>query len=314
MSTIGTTAIKAVNGTKRGVVKTRTRQWREARRAYLVWGPLILYTSLWSVIPLLFGLYLGFTDYNAINGKPVWVGFKNFETFFMISEFPILLLRQVALGAVCLAVNTVLSFGMALLLNVKSRLKGIYRTAVYVPSVAASTTTTGVWIALLNPAANQGINKIITALGGTAIPWNYSALWMFFWIVIYNSWKSMGPAVILWLGGLQGIDPSLYEAAKVDGATFGQQVRYITLPGLKYITMFILLTGIIAAMQMFDQVMLISAGNPYGQTDVLMYRIYRDGFRNFNLGMAGAESLILGLATIVFAVGYFKLQQRRDDK
>jgi ABC-type sugar transport system permease subunit len=294
--------------------KKRTRLWREARRAYFIWVPLLVYTSLWSLIPLIYGLYLGFTEYNGINGKPVWVGLKNFETFFLIHDYPILLLRQVLLGSVCLITSTIFSFGMALLLNVSSRLKGIYRTAVYVPSVAASTTTAGVWLALLNPAANQGINKIITAFGGTAIPWNYSALWMFFWIVIYNSWKAMGPTVILWLGGLQGIDPSLYEAARVDGATFGQQIRYITLPGLKYITMFILLTGIIGAMQMFDQVMLISGGNPYGQSDVLMYRIYRDGFKNFNMGMAGAESLILGLVTIVFAVGYFKLQQRGDDR
>jgi ABC-type sugar transport system permease subunit len=161
--------------------------------------------------------------------------------------------------------------------------------------------------------ANQGLNKIITGLGGAAITWGYSSMWMFFWIVVYNTWKNLGPAVILWLGGLQGIDPSLYEAARVDGASFWQQVRYITLPGLRYITMFILLTGIIAAMQMFDQVMLISGGNPYGQTDVLMYRIYRDGFKNFNLGMAGAESLILGLVTVVFAIGYFKLQQKGND-
>jgi ABC-type sugar transport system permease subunit len=291
-----------------------SRRWREARRAYLIWCPLIFYTSIWSLIPLLYGLYLGFTDYNGLGGKPVWVGLKNFETFFLIAEFPILLLRQALLGAATLAVNTILSFGMALLLNVKSRLKGIFRAAVYVPAVAASTTTTAIWVALLNPLGNQGLNKIITTLGGTAIAWNYSAMWMFFWIVIYNSWKNIGPAMILWLGGLQGIDPSLYEAAQVDGAGFWQRVRYITLPGLRYITMYILLTGIIGAMQMFDTVMLISGGNPYGQTDVLMFKIYRDGFRNFNLGMAGAESLILGLATVVFAVGYFNLQQKGGDQ
>ena len=137
---------------------------------------------------------------------------------------------------------------------------------------------------------------------------------MVFWIVLYFVWQRVGPAAIIWLGGLQGIDPSLYEAAKVDGANFWQQVRYITIPGLKFIAMYILLTGIIGAMQMFDVVMFISKGNPFGQTDVLMYRIYRDGFINFNLGMAGAESLMLGIVTVVFALGYLWLQKRSDDE
>ena len=137
---------------------------------------------------------------------------------------------------------------------------------------------------------------------------------MVFWIVLYFVWQRVGPATIIWLGGLQGIDPSLYEAAKVDGANFWQQVRYITIPGLKFIAMYILLTGIIGAMQMFDVVMFISKGNPFGQTDVLMYRIYRDGFINFNLGMAGAESLVLGLVTIFFALGYLWLKKRSEDE
>ena len=76
----------------------------------------------------------------------------------------------------------------------------------------------------------------------------------------------------------------------------------------------VVITGIIGAMQMFDVVMFISKGNPFGQTDVLMYRIYRDGFINFNLGMAGAESLVLGLVTIFFALGYLWLQKRSEDE
>ena len=182
------------------------------------------------------------------------------------------------------------------------------------PNIAAVSATTAVFVALLNPLSDQGLNKIIQSLGGKAITWNYSQFWMIFWIVVYFVWQRVGPATIIWLGGLQGIDPSLYEAAKVDGASFRQQIRYITIPGLRFIAMYILLTGIIGAMQMFDVVMFISKGNPYGKTDVLMYRIYRDGFINFNLGMAGAESLVLGLITIVFALGYLRLQTRSEDQ
>jgi ABC-type sugar transport system permease subunit len=275
--------------------------------------PIIVYTSVWSLIPLLYGLYLGFTEYNALGKPPRWVGLSNFRLFFATSEYVELLGRQLLLGFLVLVSNTTVSFLFALLLNVKSRLKGIYRTAIYVPSVAAATATAAVFVGLLNPLANQGLNSFISALGGTPVTWNYSQFWMFFWIVAYSVWRSAGPTAIIWLGGLQGIDPSLYEAAKVDGAGFWQQVRFITLPGLRFISLYILLTGIIGTMQMFDTVMFISGGGPYGQTDVLMYRIYRDGFLNFNLGMAGAESMILGLLTVVFALGYLKVQQMGGD-
>jgi ABC-type sugar transport system permease subunit len=296
------------------VKKRKTRQWMEARRAYFFFIPLIFYTSLWSLIPLLYAFYLGFTEYNGLGRSPVFVGLKNFETLFMLPDFTILLVRQMIFGFVCLVSGTICSFIFALLLNIRSRIKGFFRSALYIPSLAASTATAGIWVALLNPGNRQGINYLISLLGGTPVPWNYSPMWMFFWIIMYNIWKGVGPGAILWLGGLQGIDPSLYEAAKVDGATFPQQIRHITIPGLRYITMYVLLTGIIGAMQMFDQVMFISGGNPYGQTDVLMYKIYRDGFRNFNLGMAGAESLILGFVIIIFAFMYFNVQWKRLEK
>ncbi|MCL2058301.1 MAG: sugar ABC transporter permease [Oscillospiraceae bacterium] len=275
--------------------------------------PFFSYIALWNLIPLVYGLYLGFTEFNALGSSPTWVGLKNFETFFTVPEYRQLLFRQVWMGMLALACNTVISFILALALNVQSRVKGVFRTAIYVPNVAAVSATTAVFVALLNPLANQGLNKVLVSMGFPAITWNYSQGWMVFWIIAYFVWQRVGPAVIIWLGGLQGIDPSLYEAAKVDGATFWQQVFYITLPGLKFISMYILLTGIIGAMQMFDVIMFISKGNPFGRTDVLMYRIYRDGFVNFNLGMAGAESLVLGLVTVVFALGYLWLQQRRDD-
>jgi ABC-type sugar transport system permease subunit len=290
-----------------------SRAKREARRAYIIIIPFFLYIALWNLVPLIYGLYLGFTEFNALGSSPVWVGLKNFRTFFSVPEYAQLLVRQIWMGMLALACNTIVSFMLALALNVESKVKGVFRTAIYVPNVAAVSATTAVFVALLNPLANQGLNKLIVSLGGEAVTWNYSQYWMVFWIIVYFVWQRVGPAVIIWLGGLQGIDPSLYEAAKVDGASFWQQVAHITLPGLKFISMYILLTGIIGAMQMFDVIMFISKGNPFAKTDVLMYRIYRDGFVNFNLGMAGAESLILGLITVVFAISYLWLQQRRED-
>ena len=133
--------------------------------------------------------------------------------------------------------------------------------------------------------------------------------------VLLGPWYALACAILIallrmWLMGV--------NLLAVTGAVFGA-----VLSGLLYratgkmlaaVAGEIVGTGIIGAMQMFDVVMFISKGNPFGQTDVLMYRIYRDGFINFNLGMAGAESLVLGLVTIFFALGYLWLQKRSEDE
>jgi ABC-type sugar transport system permease subunit len=258
------------------------------------------------------GLLLGFTDFNALNGLPKWVGLKNFTTFFSSKDYLTLLGRQMWMGSLCLVANVVLSFMLALALNIKHPLRGFFRTSVYIPNIAAAAITSGVFIALLNPF-NGGINMFFKSLGMDPIIWNYSQFWMVFWIIVFFVWRSAGPAAIIWLGGLQSIDPSLYEAAKVDGAGRFQQILYITIPGLRFIASYILLTGLIGVMQMFDVVMLISHGNPYGKTDVLMYRIYRDGVVSFNMGMAGAASTVLGLVTIVIAFLVFIVISKGDN-
>lgn len=285
--------------------KRLTRKQRENRRAYAIIIPIFSYIAIWSFIPLLIGLFLGFTKFDALSGLPQWVGLDNFKTFFATKDYPILLFRQLWIGGLCLIANTVLSFFIALALNVKNPLRGLFRTVVYVPNIAAVTVTVAVFVALLNPF-NGGMNKFLVSMGYDAIIWNYSQFWMVVWIVVFFVWRSIGPIAIIWLGGFSSIDPILYEAARVDGANRLQQILYITIPALRFIMVYIMITGLIGVMQMFDVIMLLTKGNPYGQTDVLMYRIFRDGIVSFNMGMAGASSTILGLVTLVLAFISYK--------
>lgn len=289
-----------------------SRAKREARRAYLVVVPILAYMAIWGLIPLIFGLYLGFTEFNGLGGSPKFIGLRNYIDFFTTGEYLKLLWRQLWMGVLCLSINTVLSFIIGLSLNVKSRLRGLFRTSVYVPTIAAVSITTAVFVSLLDPVSGN-LNKLLEVLGAEKVVWSYSQFWMVFWITVFYIWRSVGPAAIIWLGGLQSIDPVLYEAADVDGANMIEKIRFITIPGLRFVAAYIILTGIIGVMQMFDVVMFISKGNPYGLTDVLMYRIYRDGIVNFNLGMAGASSTILGLVTVVFALLYFKFIVMKED-
>ena len=298
-------------GVKR--VKRVTIAYREAKIAYLVIIPFFAYIALWNLIPLLYGIYIGFTEYNALS-PPTWVGLRNFNRFFdPDGVYWGLLWRQIWMGVISLSLNTFLSFFIALALNASLRGRGFFRVSVYIPAVAAVSVTTAVFVALLSPHGG-GFNRFLISIGQDPVVWNHSQFWMVLWIVVFFIWRNIGVASIIWLGGLQGIDPTLHEAAKVDGATASQRLRYITIPGLRFIASYILLTGIIAVMQMFDVVMFISGGNPFGQTDVLMYRIFRYGTEHFNLGMAGASGTILGIFTLIFAAIYLKLFLKREEK
>jgi len=296
-------------------VKRSTLARKEARIAYAIMIPFFVYIAFWNLIPLISGILMGFTEYNALN-PPRWVGLRNYRDFFdPVNGYLTLLVRQVWMGAIALALNTVISFAIGLALNVSMRGRGFFRVSVYVPAVAAVSVTTAVFVSLLDPVSG-GVNRFLLSIGQQAIPWSHSQFWMVFWIVTFFVWRNLGVASIIWLGGLQGIDPSLHEAAQVDGATFVQRIRYIVIPGLRFVASYIILTGIIGVMQMFDVVMFISQGNPFGQTDVLMYRIFRLGAVNFNLGMAGASSTILGFITLIFVGIYLKgmLSKEAKDK
>lgn len=282
---------------------------REALRAYSIILPFYIWFFIFIPLPLLFGFGISFFDFEALGKPPEWVGLKNFITFFSSRDYLTLLLRQIWIGGLCMSTNMITSFFLALLLNSTFKMRAFFRTAYYIPGVTAVSATTAIYVALLNPY-DGGLNKFFLSIGKEPIIWAHSAFWMVFWIVVYGLWRSVGATAVFWLGGLQSISPSLYEAARIDGANRVQEIRYITIPGLRNIGAFIFLTQMIGAMQMYDVIMLISRGGPVGKTDVLMYRIFRDGIISFNMGMAGASSLVLGSLTLIFAFIYFKLSAK----
>lgn len=299
-------------GKKNNMYRT-DRDRRDNQLALFNIIPIFVWYLAFNAIPIGIGIFLAFSEWNALAAAPRFIGIQNFVTFFSSPEYVRLLFRQFFIGGLAVLTNFILSFFLGLMLNVPIRLKGFFRVCDYMPSVTAVSTTTAVFVALLMPF-DGGLNSFLERIGMDPVVWTHSTNWMIFWIVIYTVWRSIGPAAILWLSGLQSIDPQLYEAARVDGANKVQEVLHVTIPGLRYTASFIVLTGIIGMMQMFDAIMFISAGGPVGSTDVIAFRIFRDGARSFNLGMAGASSVVVGLITLVFSLLFLNLWLKKSDK
>jgi ABC-type sugar transport system permease subunit len=156
------------------------------------------------------------------------------------------------------------------------------------------------------------VKRMMVSFGMEPIIFQQSAIWMSFWLILITVWKGVGGTVIIYLAGLQGIDPTLYEAARVDGASKFRLVWHITLPSIRPITMYITIVGIIASFQIFEPVNLITHGGPTGQTNIILYRIYQDAFQNFSMGMASASSVMVLVVSMLFTIFQYRISQRSN--
>jgi len=284
-----------------GVRQMLARGRRENRTAWLLLGPIVLYLIIFQIIPVLAGFALGFMNWVGVFTKPTFAGFNNFVRFFEDPLYITTLWNAFYIGVIAMSVNIIIGLVGALLLNMPISGKTLIRSIWFAPTVTSTVAVAQIFLAFIDPASGV-INRFIMSIGMKPIAWGYSTFWMVFWIIIYSVWRGIGSCMILWLAGLQSIDPCLYEAASMEGARGSQQFWHITLPSLRGITAYMLITSFIAALQIFEAVFFISRGGPFGTTEVIVYRIFRDFYGDFNFGMAGSGSIIITLIIIVFSL------------
>ena len=289
------------------------RTHRNGLTAALILVPLMGWWFVVSGGPLLFGLVLGFFDWHNVLEAPKWNGIQNFLDFFNDPNYVSTLWNAIWIGLLTAVVTNALGLGAALLMNLGIKGRGFYRTIWYVPAVTSAAATTQIFNIWLDPSYLGLFNNLLRGWGLEPVVWQYSTDWMIFWIVVYSVWKGVGVSAILWLAGLASVDPQLREAAKVDGCGTWLVFRNVTLPGLRPFMTFIGITASIAAIQIYEQVIFISGGGPFGSTNVLMTQIYRDAFVDFNLGMAGTGGMILAVVIILLTWLNWKSRDKESE-
>ena len=245
------------------------------------------------LVALLMGFHPG--ENGAWNDPRFWNAFKNTVVFTVVST-PII----AGLGLV-----------FALLLNnPKRKTNGLYRAALFVPYVLPVSVATLIWGYLLNPSRGL-IGRLSVILGREPIAWLSDPRFAMGAIIVTTVWWTVGFNMILFGAGLQDIDPALYEAAQLDGASKWQRFRHITLPGLSHVSLLVMVTQIIASFQIFGQVNIMTGGGPGNTTDVLVRYIYQTGFRDMQLGYASAMSLFLFVVMVLVSLIQFLMSRER---
>ncbi|MFH1084827.1 MAG: sugar ABC transporter permease, partial [Chloroflexota bacterium] len=247
------------------------------------------------------------TKWTGVYDSPVWVGLDNYKAFLQ-PPYPITLFNTVLFTILILSLQTTLAFFIAVLLNEKVLGRGLYRALWYIPTLTSAAITAQVFFAFISPYDGV-INAVLKAIGQPMVIWTMKPNAMRAFVVLYSVWRGVGTPVVLFLAALQGIHPEIYEAAMVDGADYWRLLRHITVPLLRPMVIFILITGTIAGFQIFETVMLITAGGqysvassggPHNMTNVLLLQIYKDAFVSLNLGRAAAGSVVTGLLLLWF--------------
>lgn len=200
---------------------------------------------------------------------------------------------------------------LSLLLNLKLRGMNLFRTILFVPSVLSGVAVAILWVALLNPDVGA-VNSILRAVGIDDPPrWLGSPTWAVPSVVLIGLW-GVGGGAIIYLSGLQNIGAQLYEAAALDGAGPWQRFRYVTLPMLTPTLLFVLLTSLIEAFQVFDTAFIVFGrqGSAGDSLRFYLLNVWYEGFRNGRLGYASAEAWVLVLAAALVILLIFKTSSR----
>lgn len=262
--------------------------------------PTLTIMLIFSVIPVIWGFCLSFTDYPLLQ-PPKFIGLGNYTRLLGDEVFKVSLINtfRYILGTV--PSRIVIGFCVAVLLNEAVRGRNWLRAMYFFPVVAPLVSVSMLWQWMFH--ANFGIiNALLRMIGFAPVPWLTSTKYALSAVMIMSVWKTIGWNMVVFLSGLQGISESLYEAATVDGANSWQKMRYVTIPLMKPIVLLALVISTIDSSKVFEQVYIMTGGGPGYSTMTLVQQIYNAAFKSYEMGYASAIAVVL---FILVSVGVF---------
>ena len=269
---------------------------------------LVIYFSLFMIYPIFKAFAGSMHEWNPLIGTYKWVGFDNFRLVLSDGLFWKSIGNTAVFCLVSVVFRIVLGLGLALLLSSKLvKAKDTLRGLFYMPTITPMVAVAFVWVWMFDPQFGM-IDRVL----GLDINWLKDPSWALPAVIIMTIWKDFGYAVVLYLGALMSLPRSVYEAAAIDGANAWQTFWKITLPLLKPMTLFIVITSLISYLQAYVQIMIMTGGGPGTQTYTISYLIFDEAFQKYKFGTASAMSVLLFLMTGILTILMFKASGDMD--
>jgi ABC-type sugar transport system permease subunit len=275
--------------------------------AYLFIAVPIISMVVFLLIPMFTSLWWSLNDYTGLTA-PKFVGLNNYLK--LLTDDPIFirgLINTTLFVLIGMSIGPTLGLLTALLLNQNVRFRSFFRTAYYLPVMTSLVVVSTIWVMLYNQ--NGLFNTILINLGLDKIGWLSNPHIALVSLAIAAIWQGFGFETVVFLAALQSISRELYEAAMIDGAGNWAQFRFITLPSLRPVILFVYIIGIIGSYQLFDQVYVMTQGGPINSTQSVVYYLFTK-FQNHKLGYASAVAYILFAILVVFS--YLQMRLGRE--
>jgi ABC-type sugar transport system permease subunit len=258
-------------------------------------------------IPMVVSLWWSLNDFSGLQAAK-FVGMNNYiELLTSDKIFIKSLVNTTVFVLLGMSVGPTLGLLTALMLNQNVHFRSLFRTAYYLPVMTSLVVVATIWVMLYN--RNGLFNTILQNIGLSKIGWLSDPHYSLVSIVIASVWQGFGFETVVFLAALQSIPRELYEAAMMDGAGAWAQFRYITLPSLRPVILFVYIIGIIGSYQVFDQVFVMTAGGPVYSTSTIVHYLFTK-FQDLRLGYASAIAYILFAVLVVFS--YLQMRFSRE--
>ena len=272
---------------------------------YLMLAPALIIIFVFKIYPIVSVMITSFIRDGQFT-------FRTYEILLGDRTFWMSLWTTIKMNLVMIPLQIVLSLALALLVNSTVKGIGIFRSIYYLPVTMAISVAAITWELMAN--YNNGVfNSLFTALGigrqGLFTDAN-QALWC---IVVMATWKGCGMWMMYILAGLKGVDTSIYESARLDGAGYFRTLFSITLPLIKRTMLFVIVANTSANMLLFAPMQLITEGGPQNSTNVLMYEVYKSAFQNGNASSAGALTTILLIIVLTVVIIQFRMLNEKEE-
>jgi sn-glycerol 3-phosphate transport system permease protein len=278
--------------------KLKMRRLANDGKALLLLLPSLIFLTTFTLVPIVKSYYISLMDLQLGMKEPYFIGFNNYIELFTSSLFWKVMGNTLLFAVMTVIPSMVLGLGLALMLNMKHKLTGLFRVSFFSPVVMPLIAVASIWMFIYMPDAGL-LDQLRAALGlpgqiylqrsNTVLP----AL-----AVVYN-WKEAGFLMIFFLSGLQSISTEMYEAAKIDGASKFTIFRKMTIPLLIPTTLFVSTVALTDSFKLVDHIAMMTEGMPNNSSTTLLYYIYQNGFNFFNQGLASALTVILLIIMLI---------------
>jgi len=300
------TTLSAPAPAQAGAAARRGRRRAGLRRGLIFWAflaPLLILNVLVVLGPSVATVYYSFTDWSGI-GPATFIGLDNYTRAAADPAVRAALVHNAIWFVLFLSVPMALGLLGAYLLGQIRRGALLFRALYFIPYITASVVNAAIWKMLLSP--NSGIGRYL----GTDHAWLGDTRTSLYSVNAVVDWHWWGFLAVIFFAAMQGVDPQLYDAAKVDGAGRWQQFTAVTLPGIRPTVVFVTLMTVIWSLKAFDYIYIMTHGGPAFSSDVVATRMYDEAFSNYSAGYAAALGLSMTAVTAVVLGAYQFLRRK----